>query len=220
MARGCVMPTQSDASVRYKRNIRAVWRRATRAERQDGATWYARTHDACLVEAQRLQLPLETYCGVVAAISPGLRWERNLEHATALAEHIKLGYHPEDAPSVPTYSYLNVAKALSILTMPESDPEVWLRGRGRARKVPVFYRLLCDGGNAQDVVIDTHAADLATSRESIRVKGLTIRERKTYSDGTLKAVRQAYIDVSAQLGVAPHVLQATTWLAWKRIKGE
>ena len=62
----------------YTTNINKVFKQATAQEVNHGLTWYQDAQDACQAMADTYELPLAIVVGVVAALSPTNRWERNL----------------------------------------------------------------------------------------------------------------------------------------------
>lgn len=138
-----------------ERRIREAWEDASPTEHAIGRGWYAQASVECRRVADETGLPERSIVGAVAAISPGLRWSRNIHWARELAEAWKED-RAEDL-KVPTYSYGNVRKALRILA--GEDPAIVLSGP----KVTAFYRLILTGGEDDDAVcVDGHAYALAT----------------------------------------------------------
>ena len=82
-------------------------------------------------------------------------------------------------------------------------------------KVRAFWRLIRDGGNADDVVIDTHAASVSDGKHYLWKQGPRLDRRNGYG---IRA--DAYKRAAQKLGLEPHAVQASTWLAWRRIKNE
>ena len=62
----------------YTRNILACFKQATQDEIDHGLTWYADAKTDAQEMADKYELPLHIVVGVVAALSPTNRWERNL----------------------------------------------------------------------------------------------------------------------------------------------
>ena len=201
-----------------ERRILAAWKDATTGESIAGRDWYQLAHDECLRIAQESGQSVSTVAGVVAAISPGLRWSRNIFWARELVIAWPEGRAEELL--VPTYSKGNTAKAVRILA--GESPESVLRGP----KVTAFYRLIRDrGANELDVCVDGHAYALATGwGGAIRSDPYSDAHDPTktvrISKPELRRVTQAYIRLARKLVVYPNVLQATTWLVRKRWREE
>ena len=190
----------------YERNILKCYRSADENERDYGHKWYRVQHDCCVVIAERYHTTIETVCGVVAAISPGLWWERNLYWAEQL-----IAFPGADDIKIPTYSLANVDKAKRIIN--GASPDMILSGP----KVTAFYRLLLDPCNDTDVCVDGHAYNIALNEwKAIRDSGSgNARETTKISKPVLRDVVKAYISVAKRLHVHPHQVQATTWITWR-----
>jgi len=80
--------TDAEILEAFRRNVRGCWRRADKANRIDARSWYPDAHELCLSLDNARGLSIETVAGVVAAISPGLRWESNVDYSRAL-----IGWH-------------------------------------------------------------------------------------------------------------------------------
>ncbi len=194
----------------FERNILKVYRSAEPQHLEYGHKWYRVQHDCCIVIAERYHTTIETVCGVAAAISPGLRWERNLYWAEQL-----IRYPGEKDIKVPTYNWANVEKAYRIIS--GADPERALSGP----KVTAFYRLLLDPCNDRDVCVDGHAYNIATGQDKcIRKNPDNVRETIKVSRPVLREVTQAYVGAAKRLRMHPHQLQAVTWLVWRDKTGK
>jgi hypothetical protein len=199
-----------------ERRILRVWHKATPLEAIEGRDWYpAAQREAAQISHLSIDPALANgipsvsiwqAAGVIAAISPGLRWERNVWWANEL---VQAWYRGEaERLKVPTYSYANVRKAIRIIS--GESPAYVLSGP----KVTAFYRLIETAGASGDVCVDSHAYNLSVGlRAPIRGdKAVRI------SRPALRRVRAAYIKLAGKLGVPPAVLQATTWLTWRRLR--
>lgn len=195
-------------------NIIAVYNQATPEELTEGLNWYSDAHKEIRRIARRTGSTIEQVAGVTAAISPGLRWSRNLFWAEELC--VAFNERRAETLKVPTYSYANVTKAIRILTgeQPIDGPDGILSGP----KVTAFYRLLRDGGNTTDVTIDGHAVSIAVNhRYGIRTGHSKLAKLPTVTPKTLGILRDAYRAAAHTLGVEPHQAQAVTWVTWRRL---
>lgn len=198
--------------------IREAWEDANPIEHLAGRDWYKVARQECATVAQETGLPIEAIVGATAAISPGLRWSRNIFWTRELAVAWKED-RAEDL-KVPTYSYANVTKALRILA--GENPCVVLSGP----KVTAFYALILSAGEDETrVCIDGHAYALATGwGGNIRTDPFSDEYDASKSVRTSKPVfrrvHAAYLKLAAKLQVKPAHLQATTWLVRKRWRDE
>ena len=178
------------------RHIRETYALATQEQRQAGATWYNEANDAADGDTYNV--------GVLAALSPGTSWERNV---TLLDIMLKTG----DAPHAYGDS---IRKARAIWE--GADPNTTLGGR----KVRSFYANCLRPTRPGAVTIDRHAASIALLGPSAQ----RLRRSATLSDsdlkiltrvGTYTMIAACYRGVARELGLLPHQLQAVTWLVWR-----
>jgi hypothetical protein len=191
---------------RYTRNILRVYRDAPRRLRTDGARWYAVESDKLATLADELGKPLASVAGAAAAISPGMRWDLVEYYVRELA-----GPSPDDV-SVPTYSRANVDKAIKCLL--GADPLDTLGGD----KVRAFFTLLWLRGATDDVVIDGHAYNIARA-ERTALRGDNIPAAARVTKARYRWAAAAYRRAAEILGIAPHAVQAVTWLHWRERYG-
>jgi hypothetical protein len=193
-------------STRLIRNIITVYHSATSEERVEGLFWYQTAHNDAMALATRHGVTLEQAIGVIAALSPGREWGMNLLDADKLIGAFVNG---RPTPTVGTYGRKNVNKALDILrgnapldVLPPTGP-----------KVRAFYALILNP-DAPDGTpcVDRHAKAIAL--------GKVLPESDVavaVAHYTWYAVH--YVEASKALGLLPHQVQAITWLAWRRAKG-
>ena len=95
-------------------NIKAVYQLASLTERVDGATWYKIANSVAVELADRYEISEEQSIGVIAALSPRNKWERNIQDADALiAAHLAGGAEQARLTKVCTFG-ANKNKAIKI----------------------------------------------------------------------------------------------------------
>lgn len=189
-----------------ERNIIDVYNRSTMEERKQGEYWYYDARVWCAKHARHWDMPVQSVCGVVAALSPGLRWEANLQDANTLIAAVT---RSESRPMVGVYGTRNRDRAWLIAS--GESPLSILGGQ----KVLSFYHNILDPHDASHVTIDRHAYCLAHGLTSTRNGAASIDVRvtpKRYNE-----LAESYKALSRAIGLLPNQLQAITWLAWKRI---
>ena len=93
------------------REIVARFTLATSQEVQLGTDWYPSAYKIAVRLAGKYRIPTETAAGVIAALSPSNRWERNIVDAEALIKVFKAGatrdevLHPKH-PIIKVCTYL------------------------------------------------------------------------------------------------------------------
>ncbi len=200
-------------SRRIERNILAVYFRSTDQDKLAGMTWYGDAHEVAVGLSLKHSTEVSRVVGVLAAISPGNNWGRNIMEADEFISAFVRGY---TLPSVGVYGRRNVAKARRILN--GESPESVLHTK-TGPKVWAFYSNILDPMNSQELTIDRHAKALAYNLPSKR-KGFA-------SDDKLSIVGRVeyrylvrhYRVIAERLGLVPHQLQAVTWVTWKRLQG-
>ena len=100
-------------------NIKAIYQLATLTERQDGINWYPAANIIAVKLAARHSISTAQIIGVIAALSPRNRWERNVEDADRLiAAYVAGGLEQAMLTKVCTFTS-NKAKAVKILSLKE-----------------------------------------------------------------------------------------------------
>ncbi len=161
----------------------------------EGAAWYALVNAWCVDRADTYGVSVDTVAGIVAALSPRLRWEDNLADADRVLSGSSGACRALRA---------NVAKAERILA--GESPEDVLGGR----KVRSFYRNILLVRLSLDVTVDVHMwRALVPARYSVGMADpVKVLERAGVYDAVADGIRLA----AAVLNVAPLVLQAALWV--------
>lgn len=192
------------------KNIRAIYQLSTAVEKADGNSWYARAHVAALDLADRYEVTECQAIGVIAALSPRNKWERNVQDAESLiAAFVSAGAEQAGLTKVCTFGS-NKAKAIEVLkTVDPTADEV--RAILSGPKLKEFFS--CILGHRDEVCIDGHAyciwAGQRTSLKDVPAIGVKLRRQ----------IKADYISAAESLNVSPAALQAITWVTWRRIYG-
>jgi hypothetical protein len=179
----------------YKRNILKTWRQVSHEDMREGVNWYPAAHE---IARDIGKGDVAKGAGIIAAFSPMIRWDLNVEMArNAVASGQFIGHFK--ANNEKAFAIWNGAEPLSVLG---------------GNKVRAFYQQIVSAGEYTEPVIDRHSIAVALNRI------LSDEERKVYARGKrYEAIANAYKEVAGGLGVAVSVLQATTWVNWRRRKG-
>jgi hypothetical protein len=190
-------------------NIKAIYQLATLTEQQDGISWYPAARQIARNLADRHGIHPAEVAGVIAALSPRNRWERNVQDADSLIAAYQAG-GPEQAQLTKVCTFgANKAKAIRILeagVLTDADVLAILSGP----KLKEFYS--CIQGIA-DVCIDGHAFCIwAANRTGLKdVPAIGVKLRRE--------IKADYQTAADELGLTPSACQAITWCAWRRIHG-
>ena len=178
-----------------------------------GLDWYPSAHRTALALSGPFACGVITSAGVIAALSPNNKWERNLIDTQRLLDTFKTdGAYAASQLKVSTFDN-NKAKALAILKMQSptvDDVATVLNGL----KTSAFYR--CILGDTQTVCVDGHAYSIWIGHRITTTKTPKISPR-LYNQITNDYQAAARIVSTTSQPVAPAELQAITWLTHKRI---
>jgi hypothetical protein len=190
------------------KNIIAIYKLAKPSEIKHGLTWYVNANSDCKEIAEKLELPLHIVIGVVSALSPNNKWERNIINAEDLCTAFING-QDMDSIKVSTYHKMK-QKAWSILqSMPSYDETIDILN---GKKIVSFFRNI--SGDETDITIDGHARNIYyNDKQGLTTPNTNIKKNE-YKD-----IQKAYARASKKLGIKAYELQAITWVAWRRIHG-
>ena len=191
-------------------NIKAIYQLATLTEKQDGINWYPNANQIAISLADRHEISEAQAIGVIAALSPRNRWERNVQDADALIAAFNAGGAEQaQLTKVCTFNS-NKTKAVKILSLSRAislGPVLEILSGPKLREFAS-----CIAG-LSDVCIDGHAYCIwAANRTGLKdVPAIGVKLRRE-----IKADYRAAAD---ELGITPSACQAVTWVAWRRIHG-
>lgn len=207
-------------------HILGTYALATTHERHHGKRWYVDALEQALAISRAHRVPLLTVVGVIAALSPNNRWERNLLDAENLIRTFVVSPAAAKAVKVSTYGK-NKEKAIALLDSDLFSLEELLSFL-KGPKISAFAcAILADSGHLdaeeneralQSVVIDGHAYSIwageRLTMDQIPNIGVRLRER-------IEADYRAAASALCALGedVTPSQVQAVTWVAHRRIHG-
>ena len=188
------------------KNIIAIYKLANPSEIKHGLTWYVNATKDCKEIAIKYDLPIHIVIGVVSALSPNNKWERNIVNADDLCKAFIDG-QDMDSIKVSTYHRMK-QKAWSILEqMPSYDETIKILN---GKKIVSFFRNI--NGDETDITIDGHARNIYyNDRQGLTTPNTNIRKLE-YLD-----IQKAYLRASKKLGIKAYELQAITWVVWRRI---
>lgn len=192
-------------------NVLEVFAMATPSEKEEGMRWY----EGAANEARRISYL--THCkvswiavaGVIAALSPNVRWEQNLKAAEKLVVAFYNGGIDEArATKVVAYNS-SKERALRILSGDFTTWDSILTGP----KIREFFYCITDycklpNGN-WEVCIDGHAYNVWAKKRVPMTSVPNLRGR------IRDEIKAAYIKAAATLGLAPKQVQAICWVVWR-----
>jgi len=190
-------------------NIEAVYQLANTLDRADGMAWYARANEIAVQLADRYEISLIQAAGVIAALSPRNKWERNVADAENLIRVWSIDPASADSVKVCTFGP-NKAKAIRILNeAPQSDADVLAILSGP--KLQEFF--LCIMGDPNEVCIDGHAYSIWAGDR------ITLQNVPSIGKKLRQQIKQDYRRAAQDAGLTACQMQAVTWCAWRRLHG-
>ena len=166
---------------------------------EDGRAWYP-TAQAAAARLARPDAGISTdrAAAIIAALSPQVRWRKNVESAGILIDATAEGT-PADSLALDGYP-ANHAKAFNIAmgrSYGEGEGDAF---GGESPKVRAFHRAIC--GDANSVVLDVWAMRCATGKDGPPPSGARYRRAAEW-----------YRAAAAKVGEHPRDFQAIVWLA-------
>ena len=189
----------------HVRNILKVYRRATTDDIANGVQWYDRAKRYADTISKKTGVHLHTVIGVMAALSPNNKWERNVADCERMCMYWMHGYDLDDF-KVSCYNTMK-QKAWSILDDNlTSDDDILTRLNGQ--KIRSFYSNI---RGLDEVTIDGHALNIALGKLQGLTTDKTNMGKKVYIE-----MQKHYVRAAKRVDIPAHVLQAITWTTWKR----
>jgi len=196
------------------KNILAMYMQATPVDTQEGTVWYNNAHNICQGLADKYRLPLSTVVGVVSALSPNNKWDRNIMDA----ENIIRAYVCEyDYPKVCTFTG-NKDKAITILEC-EIDSSENICGILKGNKTIAFFRGIFTDGKCDEITVDGHAFNIWRGMYT------SLNEVPAISNKLYKTVSDAYREAAETINnlegtmYSAAQIQAITWVTHRRVNG-
>lgn len=189
-----------------ERNIRKVFDLATPEDLESGRAWYQEAHDFAVGLSIEYTVPVKAVADVIAALSPGIRWESNKR---AAAELLQAAFEDRAIPTIPGYR-ANVEKAWRIATTVHVDGHDW-REVLSGPKVTAFSDNILNPPDSTRVTVDVHAISVA------EYKIYTVKSAPKLTPRQYEIYVRAYTKVAKSVNLKPSELQAVCWVAWRKL---
>lgn len=192
-------------------SIAAVFNLASQADKNQGLNWYARALTFAVQLSDIYDIETSTIVGVIAALSPRNRWERNMQDAESMVKVYAAGGDYNDLMKLKVCTFsVGKQKAAAILTDKVSDRDALLAIL-KGPKLCEFFN--CILGDMDDVCIDGHAYSIWFGDR------ITLANVPSIGKKLRQTIKADYQQAAKDLGLKSHELQAITWVCWKRIHG-
>lgn len=159
---------------------------ASQEQVEQGLSWYNSAHEQAVVLAEEFNLPLMNVVGVISALSPNNKWERNLKDAGLFLTN----------PSLETKVCTFMGQRKKALNILQASNLREIKAILNGRKTINFWRNIMFPDQVNDVTVDLWM--YRASKLDATVKNYSIIE---------DAVKQA----SLSRDVLPHEYQAIVW---------
>ena len=194
------------------REIVAKFTLATSQEVQIGCDWYPSALKISARIGEKYGVSAEVVAGVIAALSPNNRWERNIIDAESIIKCWRSGGTRTDMTNVKVCTYGRMKqKAIDILLTRVPIVDI-LKGK----KLIEFFNCITNPA-LNDVCIDGHAYSVWFGQR------LTMKEVPAIGIRLRSQIKTDYRDatcfINEELGehYTPASIQAITWVTHKRI---
>ncbi len=195
------------------RHISGMLQLASEADIFEGINWYQRAYDLAVRFIHAYDgLTMGQAVGVIAALSPNNKWERNCNDAETM---IKTWHTQGDYNSVKVCTFgKNKQKAIEILNLESVDTEA-IASILNGQKVVAFYRSIMGDKNA--VCVDGHAYAIFIGERIPTTKTPSITPK------LFETIQRAYQLVSKRsvdlcgVELSPTQVQAVTWVTYRRL---
>ena len=188
--------TSSDLK-KIRANIRIWFNRATESEKVEGMLWYKDAQSTASELSSIFDVSREVAAGVISALSPNNKWERNKLDAASVLSAVKSGA-PMESVKVCTYS-VNKAKAFAI-----AKGELSIE-----RTAPKTFAFAKNVGNMDERYVTIDKWHLrACQSTSLTPKKLS----ESCSAKQYKQIEEATFQVASEYGLKAYELQAIVWV--------
>ena len=190
-------------------SITAVFNLASQSDKNQGLNWYARALTFADNLGEVYDINYATIVGVIAALSPRNRWERNMQDAESMVKVAANGGTYDDLMQLKVCTFkTGKQKAAAILANNVTDRDELLAIL-KGPKLCEFFN--CIMGDVDDVCIDGHAYSIWVGDR------ITLANVPSIGKKLRQSIKADYQQAAKNLGLKSHELQAITWVCWKRL---
>ncbi len=168
---------------------------------EDLHDWYGEALEACMQMAgsSHDHTQVNKACGVVAALSPRLHWQRNLTEARSM-------WSTRECKQIGTFK----KKALDIMDSSGTDEAILRILNGN--KISAFYQNIRYPDKAISLTIDRHMLSVCLGKKLLEA------DLKSLSNTQYKFLEDCVRWTAAGLDINPLLLQSATWVRWRKLK--
>jgi hypothetical protein len=179
-----------------KQLLKDHYNSASKQTKDNGLAWYIQANEVCTKLAYKFNVPVTKVVGVMAALSPNNKWERNVFDTE---QYLRFG----DIAKVCTYK-ANKDKARRIMELPDLHVPMAVESILNGPKISAFFVNILKPSSNGRVTMDRWAFRAVGLDDSPKIKDR-------------RAAIKAYEEVADELGVKRHELQA---IVWEQVRGK
>lgn len=189
-----------------------MYMQATPIDLQEGTVWYNNAHKICKEISDKYMISLSQVVGVVSALSPNNKWDRNIIDAEQVIRAYCLGY---DYPKVCTFNGQK-DKAITILEC-DIDSSDNICAILKGNKTIAFFRGIFTDGKCDEITVDGHAFNIWRGMYT------SLNEVPAISNKLYKTVSDCYKDAAKTINdienktYSAAQIQAITWVTHRRV---
>ena len=190
-----------------RKNFQALYLAASASEIEYGLNWYKNANTIVRRIAKSLKLSVSIVSGVMSALSPNNKWERNILDCEALCKAFVLGLDIE-AVKVCTFN-VNKIKAWGILNG-DNVESVIVTNKTLNFHLNIMYP------TKNFVCIDTHMLNVAIhgfKRVALQAK----TKAPTANDEAYYGLADAIVELAFEYGIVPCQMQAIIWAVYRNL---
>lgn len=197
----------------HHHNILNVWEQATPEDIKEGEEWYPSANEFATKLSQDYHTDFNKVCGVLSALSPQNRWDRNKRDAEQL-----IALHEADFNNV--YYGAFGGTGFYAMRQPTDRAIDILNTKGdvldyfKSLKTRNFYLNIKDPSDTSNLTIDSHSANIWANKLQGR---LELDYMFKNSKNRYVNIQNDYRYVAEYLNVNPIHLQVITWLTWRKL---
>jgi len=200
-------PLRMELKMKVRHNLTKLLNQVTDTDMVNGMDWYKKARVFCYQLSLRENISYVKVCGILAALSPRNRWERNKIDAENLIKHLRGTL--ETRPLFGTYNAM-VRKAIEIYEYGYDTGTITHILNGP--KITCFFENIYDANN-MSVTVDTWMVLAAAG------KYLSIDERPSVNKALVTKISDTIQELAERHQMRPYELQAILWCAIKRLNG-
>jgi hypothetical protein len=179
-----------------------LYNRTPQDTRESAIDWYREAHEEAQMLASKHNVSLDVAVGVVAVLSPRLKWDLNIEYADQI-----LGHNTVSDSLDATMRCFKTSRIKAWDVKVQGSVDGILRYKS-APKTYSFHQNILHPDSSDYVTIDTWAVIIASpilcNNNDLAVTG------KTYTK-----IADAYREAARIVGILPSELQAITWVQYR-----